>query len=184
MNEIVKWCEDQGKKQLSWPPGMLGTLAQFIWEQSLYPNREVSIATAVFIFASQFGRAYNVKGLGLNHYLHLIAGTGSGKNSAKRGIGEVYKAVQTKLTEPRHTIRGTILSSEALRMCLAISVRILAAEGRKELRSGRVQFGAIVCSTVSTLFRKPLRCDDGAGGMQHSGCGKICHSSRSSLSAN
>jgi hypothetical protein len=68
-------------------------------------------------------------------------------------------------------------------MCLAISVRILAAEGRKELRSGRVQFGAIVRSTVSTLFRKPLRCDDGAGGTQHCGCGKSCHSSRSSLPA-
>ena len=31
-------------------------------------------------------------------------------------------------------------------MCLAIPGRILAAEDRKELRSGRVQFGAIVRS--------------------------------------
>jgi hypothetical protein len=68
-------------------------------------------------------------------------------------------------------------------MCLAISVRILAGEGPKELRSGRVHFGAIGRSTVSTLFRKSLRDDDDAGGTQHSGCGKSCHSSRSSLSA-
>lgn len=115
--DTVNWCEGQGKKELSWPPGMLGTLAQFIWDQSLYPNREVSIATAVFILASQFGRAYNVQGLGLNHYLHLIAGTGSGKNFAKRGIGEVYKSVQSRLTEQRYIIRegpGTIVSKEGL----------------------------------------------------------------------
>ena len=41
-------------------------------------------------------------------------------------------------------------------MCLAISVKTRADEGRKELRSGRVQFGAVVPRTVSTFSASRL----------------------------
>jgi hypothetical protein len=105
--------------QLQWsrPPGMLGTIAEYIWDQSLYPTPEVSIASAVFILASQLGRSYNVETMGLNLFIHLIAPTASGKNFAGDGISNIYKLVQSRLTQAHHKIRigpGRIPSGEGL----------------------------------------------------------------------
>src|SRR5580698_3012441 len=90
---ILKHCEDVAQASWSRPPGMLGTLTQFIWDQSLFPTPEVSIATAVFVLASQLGRSYNVETMGLNLFLHLIAPTSSGKNFAGDGLSKIYTLV-------------------------------------------------------------------------------------------
>ncbi len=80
----------------SWkrPPGIIGEIAEFIYNQAPYPFIESAVAGAIAYFAGIVGRAYNVNGMGLNHYILLIAPTGTGKDAARTGIDKLNSAVQ------------------------------------------------------------------------------------------
>ncbi|HEV2136559.1 MAG TPA: hypothetical protein VGR47_20235 [Terracidiphilus sp.] len=79
------------------PPGILGDIADFIYEQAPYPFIESAIAGAIAYLAGIVGRAYNVNGMGLNHYVVLIAPTGTGKDAARTGIDKLNAALHWQL---------------------------------------------------------------------------------------
>jgi hypothetical protein len=78
------------------PPGLLGEIAVFIHNAAPRPVPEIAIAGAIGFFAGIAGRAYNVSGTGLNHYVLALADTGTGKEAIKSGIDRIIAA----LTDP------------------------------------------------------------------------------------
>jgi hypothetical protein len=79
------------------PPGLLGEISQFIYEQSLYPIKEISLAGAIALMMGICGRSYNISGTGLNSYILMIARTGIGKEAAKQGIEKLIRAIRPKV---------------------------------------------------------------------------------------
>lgn len=77
----------------SFPPGLVGDIAQFIYDSSPYPAKPVALVGALGLTAGIVGRCYNVSGTGLNLYLCLLAKTGVGKESISRGMHKIMNAV-------------------------------------------------------------------------------------------
>lgn len=73
------------------PPGLLGRLAEFIYQSAPRPVKEIALAGAIGLMAGICGRAYNVTNTGLNQYILLLATTGCGKEAAKSGISRLIK---------------------------------------------------------------------------------------------
>ncbi len=76
------------------PPGLMGQIAKFIYDQSYKPIPEIAIVGAMGFLAGIAGRAYNVSANGLNMYLLLLAGTGRGKEAIASGVNKIIKSVQ------------------------------------------------------------------------------------------
>lgn len=75
------------------PPGLVGEIAQFIFQQAPRPVPEIALAGALGLMAGIVGRAYNVSGTGLNHYVMLLAPTGTGKEAIASGVDKLMGAV-------------------------------------------------------------------------------------------
>lgn len=75
------------------PPGLVGQIAQFIYDAAPRPVREVALAGAIGFFAGITGRAYNVSATGLNQYVMLLARTGRGKEAIKSGTSRLMHEI-------------------------------------------------------------------------------------------
>lgn len=75
------------------PKGLLPAIAQFVYDSSPYVVWEIAWAAALALMAGICGRSYNVSGTGLNLYILLLAPTGTGKESIKRGITKLLTYV-------------------------------------------------------------------------------------------
>lgn len=97
------------------PPGLVGEIAQFIYQAAPRPVPEIALAGSLALMAGICGRAFNVSGTGLNHYLLLLAKTGTGKEAIANGIGRLM--AQVKKTVPaagEYVGPGEIASPQAL----------------------------------------------------------------------
>lgn len=81
----------------SLPSGLLGDIAKYVYASAPRPVKEVALTAAIGLMAGICGRAYNVNGTGLNHYLLLLASTGSGKEQIATGISMIMQAVAVKV---------------------------------------------------------------------------------------
>ncbi|GGG72000.1 hypothetical protein [Edaphobacter dinghuensis] len=79
------------------PPGLLGWIAQFIYNSAYKPIPIVALAAAMAYMAAIFGRSYNVFNTGLNLYIALLAPTGTGKEGATSGIHRINEAVREQV---------------------------------------------------------------------------------------
>lgn len=84
---------------ISLPPGLVGEIAQFVYEQAPRPVQEIAISAAIGLMAGICGRAYNVSGTGLNQYILTLAATGSGKEALASGIDKLMGRVCKVLPE-------------------------------------------------------------------------------------
>lgn len=76
------------------PPGLLGQVAKFIYDQAYKPIPEIAIVGAIGLLAGIAGRSYNVSSNGLNVYMLILAGTGRGKEAIASGLNKIIKSVQ------------------------------------------------------------------------------------------
>lgn len=97
------------------PPGLLGEIAQFIYQASPRPVPEISLAAAIGLMAGITGRAYNISGTGLNQYVLVLAKTGRGKEAAASGIDKLMNSIKMQVpTSSRFRGPGIINSGQAL----------------------------------------------------------------------
>lgn len=75
------------------PPGLVGEIAQFIYQAAPRPVPEIAIAGALGLMAGICGRAYNISGTGLNQYILCLAMTGAGKEAMASGIDRIMHEV-------------------------------------------------------------------------------------------
>lgn len=76
------------------PPGLMGRLAQSIYQMAPRPVPEIALAGAIGFMSGVCGRAYNISGTGLNQYVLLIAPTGSGKEACALGIDKLINEIR------------------------------------------------------------------------------------------
>ena len=97
------------------PPGLVGEIASFIYAAAPRPVQEIALAAAIGLMAGICGRAYNVSGTGLNHYILVMAGTGRGKEAAKSGISKLMEHVTKAVPGAKDFIGpSSIASGQAL----------------------------------------------------------------------
>jgi len=102
-------------RRISYPPGFIGEIAQYIVDSSIRPVKEVGIAAALGMCAGILGRQYNISGTGLNQYLILLARTGIGKEGGASGIERVLHATrQTIPALDTFVGPGTFASGQAI----------------------------------------------------------------------
>lgn len=79
------------------PPGLLGDIANFIYDAAPRPVKEIALAASIGLMAGICGRAYNVSNTGLNQYVLLLAKTGVGKEGAKSGIDKLIRKIKPQV---------------------------------------------------------------------------------------
>lgn len=94
-----KFVEPDIKREIqsvyTFPPGLVGEIAQFFLDQSPRPAKEMALAASLGFMAGLVGRAYNVSDSGLNQYILLLAGTGSGKEGMASGINKLISIIRS-----------------------------------------------------------------------------------------
>ena len=97
------------------PPGLVGEIAQFIFQQAPRPVPEIALAGALGFLAGIVGRAYNVSGTGLNQYVLLLAPTGTGKEAIASGVDKLMaQVIRTVPAAVDFIGPGEIASSQAV----------------------------------------------------------------------
>lgn len=88
----------ESQDAITWPPGLVGEVASFIYHSSPRPVAEIALAGALGLMAGVCGRGYNVSSTGLNIYLLMLAATGTGKEAMQSGISRFMYAIEKGLT--------------------------------------------------------------------------------------
>lgn len=81
----------------TFPPGLVGKVAEYILSSAIRPVPEVALAAAIALCAGVCGRSYNISGTGLNQYIMLLAKTGRGKEGAATGIDNLIAGVRQNI---------------------------------------------------------------------------------------
>lgn len=84
-----------GTNAIALPQGLLGELAHFIYQAAPRQVADIALAGAIAFMAGIVGRAYNISGSGLNHYVMVLAKTGRGKEAVATGIDKLMNSVKT-----------------------------------------------------------------------------------------
>jgi hypothetical protein len=81
--------------EIDWlaPEGLMGQIANFIYENAVNPMPEVAVAASLAYVAAFAGRSWNYSRTGLNQYIVLLAETGQGKESAAQGMDRLNHSV-------------------------------------------------------------------------------------------
>lgn len=94
------------------PSGLLGQIAQFIYAQAPRPVAEIALGGAIGLMAGICGKAYNVSATGLNQYVLILAGTGTGKEAANSGINKLIQAVSIKVPTAKEFLGPSQIASQ------------------------------------------------------------------------
>ena len=105
---------------VDFPPGLIGELAEYIYQTAPRPMKEVAIAGALAMMAGICGRQYNVSsGVGLNLYIIMLAESGMGKEAAKNGVDRLFHAMAKEAPGLTSFLGPRVVSGQALEKAVA-----------------------------------------------------------------
>lgn len=117
------------------PPGLVGEVANFIYEAAPRPVTEIALVGAIGFVAGIVGRAFNISATGLNMYVLSLAPTGTGKEAINSGISKLISAVRTNVPSIQDFIGpGDTRSDAALIKWLAKAPCIYSIQGEWGMR--------------------------------------------------
>lgn len=93
------------------PAGLIGEVADYIYASAPRPVPEIALAGAIALVAGIAGRAYNISHTGLNQYIVLLAGTGTGKEAAASGMSRLISALSGQIEDASKYIGPSKFSS-------------------------------------------------------------------------
>lgn len=96
---------------VSLPPGLVGEIAQYIYQTAIRPVPEIALGAAIALTAGICGRSYNISGSGLNQYIILLAKTGAGKEGAVTGIDNLVASVRPQIPMVDQFIGPSVFAS-------------------------------------------------------------------------
>lgn len=83
-------------QSVTFPPGLVGEVASFIYHAANRPVPEIALAGALTFCSGFYGRRFSISNTGLNLYTVLVAPTGRGKEGAASGIDALCAAVRPR----------------------------------------------------------------------------------------
>lgn len=95
------------------PPGLVGEIAQFIFDAAPRPVKEMAMAGAIGLMAGICGKAYNVSRTGLNQYILVLAPTATGKEQMASGISKLIAAARLQVPVAGEFIGPSSIASNA-----------------------------------------------------------------------
>ncbi len=100
------------------PPGLLQQMADYMFQSAPYQVREYSVCASIAMLSGICARSYNVSRTGLNQYLIVLGGPGTGKESMASGIGRLTKAINDGISDPKPVDIGKFASVQGLQKAL------------------------------------------------------------------
>lgn len=155
------------------PPGFVGALAQFIYQQAPRPVPEVAIVGALGLMAGIAGRTWHIPGSGLNLYIVLVARSAVGKEAMHSGVAKIVAAAAAQ-----HPVAGNFVDYSdfasgpaLLKTCLATPcfVNVAGEIGHKFLAMAMDKDASMrsLRKMLTTLYSKSGP-EDVAGGITYS----------------
>jgi len=90
--QVAQGPEGVNPSDIILPPGLLGEVANFIYEAAPRPVREIALVGAIGLVAGIVGKAFNISATGLNMYVLCLAPTGTGKEAINAGVSKLISA--------------------------------------------------------------------------------------------
>lgn len=85
---------DVEKVDYGFPPGAIGELAKWIYQNSIMPVPVIAITTALAIATGLTAKGWTFKRKHLNAYYIIAARSGTGKNAMNQGVGNVINHME------------------------------------------------------------------------------------------
>lgn len=160
---------------LPMPPGFVGALAQFIYQQAPLPVPEVAIVGALGLMAGIVGRAWHTPAphSGLNLYVVLVARSAIGKEAMHSGITKIINAAALQCPVAGNFVDSSdYVSGPALQKAVAHNpcfVNVAGEIGHKFLAMSIGQDSSMrsLRKVLTTLYSKSGP-DSVAGGISYS----------------
>lgn len=160
---------------LEWPPGVMGYLARYFYQNSSRPVKEIAITSALALMSGVCGKAWNVNGTGLNGYYVMIAQSGVGKEALYSNLSGLLSAMDKhnkKLLHPfidftEYVSAPALLKSVFERQCCINTFREFG-KFIEELTGRNVNQNTVKIKTTLTKLYSVSGHDSFIGGLGYS----------------